>query len=108
MRQQTRSIMRDSGTAHDALAEEAGVEPTGDAAGRLPPDLKSGRPTGDVSLPQPSLPASPQSGKPFKVALGIKRGLAAGGDAPVTPCTTTPTPVPVALAFYHSTPSDRR
>ncbi len=34
----------------DAMAEEEGVEPTGDAW-RLPPELKSGHPTGNVSLP---------------------------------------------------------
>lgn len=39
------------------MAEEAGVEPTGDAA-RPPPDLKSGRPTGDVSLPSPRYQAA--------------------------------------------------
>ncbi len=36
--------------AATGLAEEEGVEPTGDAR-RLPPDLKSGHPTGDVALP---------------------------------------------------------
>jgi hypothetical protein len=33
------------------MAEEAGVEPTGDGQ-RLPPDLKSGHPTGSISLPR--------------------------------------------------------
>ncbi len=36
----------------NAVAEEEGVEPTGDAW-RLPPELKSGHPTGNVSLPAP-------------------------------------------------------
>ena len=41
-----------AGIGHAVLpmAEEEGVEPTEDAA-RPPPDLKSGHPTGDVSLP---------------------------------------------------------
>ena len=38
------------------MAEEAGIEPTEDAR-HLPPDLKSGHPTRDVSLPLPEIPA---------------------------------------------------
>lgn len=38
------------------MAEEAGIEPTEDAR-HLPPDLKSGHPTRDVSLPLPGIPA---------------------------------------------------
>lgn len=38
------------------MAEEAGIEPTEDAR-HLPPDLKSGHPTRNVSLPLPEIPA---------------------------------------------------
>ena len=67
------------------MAEEAGVEPAGGAE-RLPPDLKSGRPTGDVSLPPARLGQAPK-----KVQLRGKAGFvfeaaqveqqAVGGDA---------------------------